>query len=359
MGETLTAAVSDAPASTKIAYQWVYKEKSTDTSWKFITGATAKTYKPTADDDGRIIACTVTLGDTVTPTTKNARSNSKTVTDTLTGVVWLQDIINDGNFSSYPSSSFYTQIGYIGGVKAGMQMKYTPEGSTTAQTKTITADDLKNGYFTTTAPGTYVFSLAGAETDPIYIFDWYTVGFYYSGTTSTSSSGSTVSASGRAIMTRTTSSSSSGAMPNTPTLDSATETQRKSLDIIKYSSSVDNVWLVKRGSTTRVTLTVYPSSRSYAHISLNGNTYASFGNTTTSTTGSSSSNVSRSYSTNPDKNGNWIRMPMMWSIIFNNSATSPRTADESHLGLWSALCLISLTGAATILGKTYKRKKTS
>ena len=83
-------------------------------------------------------------------------------------------------------------------------------------------------------------------------------------------------------------------------------------------------------------------------------------NTTTSTTGSSSSsNVSRSYSTNPDKNGNWIRMPMMWSIIFSGSSTSPRTADESHLGLWSALCLISLTGAATILGKTYRRKKTS
>jgi hypothetical protein len=49
----------------------------------------------------------------------------------------------------------------------------------------------------------------------------------------------------------------------------------------------------------------------------------------------------------------------MFDIVFNNNASaSPRTADESHLGLWSALCLISLTGAATILGKTFKRKKT-
>ena len=49
----------------------------------------------------------------------------------------------------------------------------------------------------------------------------------------------------------------------------------------------------------------------------------------------------------------------MFDIIFNNSATSPRTADESNLGLWAALCVSSMTGAAVILTETRKRRKSA
>jgi hypothetical protein len=91
-------------------------------------------------------------------------------------------------------------------------------------------------------------------------------------------------------------------------------------------------------------------------VSLNGSNIASWGSgTTTTATGTTrtTTTYSRTFTVTPPNNG-----PKFYTIIFNNSATSPRTADESNLGLWSALCLISLTGAATILGKTFKRKKT-
>ena len=372
VGETLTAAVSGVPTGTKIAYQWVYREPS-ETVWHFISGETKNTYIPSADYNDKVIACAVTIGDTVTTTTKNAFSNRKTVTNTLTNVYWVQDIINDGNFTAWPSSAsnnyaYHTQVGAIGGVTAGMTMEYTPEGSTTAQTRTITANDVKSGYLPTTAPGTYVFKLTGATSEAITIYDWYTVGFYYTGSTSYSSTGTATSGSGRATMTRTTSTSSSGAMPATPVLLSLTDTDannklRDTYDIMKLSSSVDNVWVIKRSAETPVILTVTPSSGSYANVSLNGRRVDSFGNarTTTNTTSSSSSttNASRSYTVNRDANGYWIRMPMMYSIVFYSSSTSPRTADESNLGLWSALCMISLTGAAVILTETRKRRKST
>ena len=99
------------------------------------------------------------------------------------------------------------------------------------------------------------------------------------------------------------------------------------------------MWLVREGANDVITMTIRPSSGSYGHWNINGGSYANVSSESTITV--------------TPLNG-----PEHYNIIFNRSSPSPRTADESHLGLWSALCLISLTGAATILGKTFKRKKT-
>ena len=367
VGDTITAYLLDSNGKSvndsTVTYQW-YAQTASGAKM-MLSGETSKTLTrstiPTSTTGVKTpyVYCVVTKGE------YQAASNLIELKDTL-DVYWIQDIINDGNFTAWPSSAnnnyaYHTQVGAIGGVTAGMTMEYTPEGSTTAQTRTITANDVKSGYLPTTAPGTYVFKQGSIKSDPITIYDWYTVGFYYTGSTSYSSTGTATSGSGRATMTRTTSTSSSGAMPASPTLATATDTQRDTYDIMKLSSSVDNVWVIKRSSETPVILTVTPSSGSYANVSLNGRRVDSFGNarTTTNTTSSSSSttNASRSYTVNRDANGYWIRMPMMYSIVFYSATTSPRTADESNLGLWSALCMISLTGAAVILTETRKRRK--
>ena len=90
-------------------------------------------------------------------------------------------------------------------------------------------------------------------------------------------------------------------------------------------------------------------------MSLNGSSIASWGSgTTTTATGTirTTTTYSRTFTVTPPNNG-----PKFYTIIFNNSATSPRTADESNLGLWSALCLTSVVGGITILTESRKRRK--
>ena len=98
------------------------------------------------------------------------------------------------------------------------------------------------------------------------------------------------------------------------------------------------MWLVREGAEETITLTLRPSSGSYGHWNLNGGSYHNVGSETTITVSPMSG-------------------PKHYYILFNRSNSSPRTADESRLGLWVALCVTSLTGAAMILTRTRKRGK--
>ena len=49
--------------------------------------------------------------------------------------------------------------------------------------------------------------------------------------------------------------------------------------------------------------------------------------------------------------------PEHYEIVFVNASSSPKTADESHLGMWSALCFTSLVAASAILTGSRKRRK--
>lgn len=134
-------------------------------------------------------------------------------------------------------------------------------------------------------------------------------------------------------------------------------------------------WWVKKGASTNIILTVTPPSGNYAHVYCNNRLIGSFGNSssTTSTTrttysstysartgsyspattssySSSTSSASRTFSVSPvDEN-------KIYTIYFNYSSSSPRTADESQLGLWSALCVVSLAAGVTLLTVQRKRK---
>ena len=104
VGETLTANVDNAEGIDDFTYQWAYYgTTAAGTGWHAIPDETNKTYVPTDAYTDKQIACFVTRND------GRARSNEKTVTDTLDSVTWVQDIINDGNTATYPSATYYTQ----------------------------------------------------------------------------------------------------------------------------------------------------------------------------------------------------------------------------------------------------------
>ena len=120
-------------------------------------------------------------------------------------------------------------------------------------------------------------------------------------------------------------------------LDGIKMTSATSTTNVKYAG-VSNMWLVREGTEDTITLTIRPSSRSYGHWNLNNGSYHNVGEETIVTV-------------TP------MEGPEHYKIIFNRSSSSPRTADESRLGLWAALCVTSLTGAAMILTRTRKRRK--
>ena len=158
--------------------------------------------------------------------------------------------------------------------------------------------------------------------EPIEVYNWWTIGYNMS--TGTGDSGGNGTVTFKRGSTTLTSSSKI-------TVDGE-------LVLQSYSyGGYTNVWLVRADAgISDITLTVKPSSGSYGHVSLNGGGYDSFSS---------------------ERTVNVTARPAMYDIIFNKSSTSPRTADMSHLGLWSALCLTSFVGAATILGSARKRKK--
>ena len=324
VGETLTAKVDNAAGITDFTYQWVYwgvgKNPTTGktlTGWVNITGETGKTYVPKADKDGKRIACRVTRNGV------NILTSAKTVTGTLNDVKWKQDLVDivDGK-----AVSDYAQPGQIQGVTKDME--YSTNG--TSWSKVTDVSD--KGVVSILTPGTYKFRIAGTkiESDPIVIDRWFSLGYSTSnGTaTSTTSTGTTTTTSGSGTATMR---NDGKAMPTQTSATSANPN-------IKRYAGAANMWLVREGATETITLTIRPSAGSYGHWKLNGGSYQNTGSETTVTVTPMSG-------------------PEHYIIIFNRSSASPRTADESRLGLWAALCVTSLTGAAAILTQTRKRRK--
>jgi len=321
VGETLTAKVDNADGVTGLSYQWAYygKNKEGKDAWLAISGETKNTYSPKVEYNGTKISCFITKNDVT------IRTNEKTVTNKLTGVSLKQNIIDVVNGQS---ASTYAQPGQIQGVNNNME--YTTDGGLHWNPVT----NVSNGIMTVTNPGTYKFRMKEApaiESEAIEVTRWFTLSYTTSNTTSTStsSSGSTSSSTGTGTVQL---------QWNGKSMPTNTSPDKNSPNVVKYSGGT-NMWLVKEGADDVITMTIRPSSGSYGHWNINGGSYSNVSSESTITV-------------TP------LKGPEHYNIIFNRSSASPRTADESHLGLWSALCLISLTGAATILGKTFKRKKT-
>lgn len=325
VGETLTCSI--APTE-KISLQWVYKDALTDTSWKKISGQTSQTFTPTSAYIGKYVACAAVTEDAEGEDKNILSTNNKQITNKLTGVSFKQDLIDVVNEQA---ASTYAQPGQIQGVTKNMQ--YSTDGGYSWSDVTNVSDA---GVMSVLKPGTYIFRIkdikgASIESDPVVIDRWFTFSYTTSNTTSTSTSSSG----------NTSSSTGSGTVQlqwNGKSMPTNTSPTTTSPNVVKYSGGT-NMWLVREGADDVITMTIRPSSGSYGHWNINGGSYANVSSESTITV--------------TPLNG-----PEHYNIIFNRSSSSPRTADESHLGLWSALCLISLTGAATILGKTFKRKKT-
>ena len=203
-------------------------------------------------------------------------------------------IINNGD-PNYP----YSKYAYVYGVVPGTT--FTKDG------RNYLVPDDANGYMEIAYPGVYTFGYATYN-----IENWYTVGYEVD----SSGSGTVTMKNGSTTLTS-----------NVPT------SMRE--DIQYYAN---NVWIVRQGSVTDLNITMKPASSTYVHWNVNGGTYSS-----------SATEVTR-------RLGN-INQPILFTIVFNKSSSSPKTADMSHLGMWSALCFTSLAGAAGTIGASRKRRK--
>ena len=320
VGETLECDIFNEKKFTDFTYVW------TDDDGNVLS--TESTYVPKKEDFGKTIVCTVTAH---SPYEAKKVSNEKTV-----GIEEEDKrIVNRGE----------TEIDYVYGLYPGMY--YSTDGGKTKYPVTQKLD--KYGRFELTTPGIYYFYRDNTDNTVLAVVNvenWWTIGYATSG-------------SGTVRLT----------LDNT-TLTSATRFTTEQSQYIEYYNKLSGYtcWIVKEGASIGTfTLTVTPASGNYAHVYLNEKLLASYGSAattrtttnssgSTSTTTSSSTTSSTSY-TRTFTNGTPLDSWKMYRIVFNNSTTSPRTADESNLGLWSALCMTSLTGAAVILTETPKRRK--
>lgn len=202
-------------------------------------------------------------------------------------------IIINNGNDSYP----YSKYAYVYGVVPGTT--FYKDGKAY-----LVPEAAKDGYMEIGIPGTYTFGHA-----TYYIENWYTVGYEVD-----TSGGGTVTMKNGAT-----------------TLTSSTKTS----DIQHFTGTI---WLVRDGSATDLNITMKPASSTYVHWAINGGSYSSSG-----------TEVSRRLGT--------INQPMLFSIVFNKSSSSPKTGDMSQLGMWSALCFSSLVGAAGLIGSSKKRRK--
>ena len=313
VGETLTANVTGESKFTDFKYQWLKNGVE-------IPGATKQTYEPTTADAGQTLSCQVWANDSPDKNKKTS-VNSKTV-----GIEDSEEkIINNGElkrayvYGVYPEMFCTLNNVDVGPVGAEGVAELTQQGVY----RFYTGPDKK------TLLGTVV------------VTNWYTVG-YVNATSSSTTSSTTSTSSG-------TSNAGSGTITAKATYD-GTERTLTTSTTIKDSGTGETVlepysvpgysnsWIVKQDSGVGFYLTVRPASGSYGHVSVNNGSY-------------DSSSAERTYRVDP------VSTYAMYSIIFNRSSTSPRTADDSHLGLWSALCFMSLAGATVLLNGQRKRRK--
>ena len=328
VGETLTAKVTGDKVFKNYAYQWLADGEE-------IPGATSDTYDVQAEDFGKEITVAVTALDAEATDKKIQLSkNSKTVTMEDENLV--KDIVDNGK----------TESAYVVGVAKGMTYTFNSTDKSTG----MPVDShlvIKDGVtvFPFTIQGVYRFyDKDGGLVSTVEVRNWYQLSFDVTNHISTSSSSSTSKTSGSSSSgsSGSSSSSSSGSgtvvMKNGNTQLTATSRIPDAVNPIIQGKGT-NLWWVREGAETNITMIVKPASNSYASYSLNGSSYASIGS------GEKTIKVSP------------ITKSMHYEIAFYSTSASPKTADMSHIGMWSALCFTSLVGASAILTRSRRRRK--
>ena len=301
VGEILTANVTGEDYFNNFSYQW-YRD-GYDEGYQ-IPGETGITYEPVAEDFGHVLFCVVTA--------KEADEGENTAISNLK-VVGIDEsdkrIVNNGQ----------TESDYIYGLLPDMFYSIN-----NGPKYLVELDDL--GLFEVKQQGVYRFYTADdLQVGSVNVVNWWTIGFGVS-TGSGDNAGS-----GTATMRR-----------GSTTLTASTTITSDGVAILQPYSGVEgysSVWIVRQDANiTDLSLNVRPASSSYGHVSLNSGS-------------STSSSAERTFYLGT------LSGPMMYTVVFNKSSSSPKTADMSNLGLWSTLCFVSLAGTVTILGSARKRRK--
>ena len=301
VGEILTANVTGEDYFNNFSYQW-YRD-GYDEGYQ-IPGETGITYEPVAEDFGHVLFCVVTA--------KEADEGENTAISNLK-VVGIDEsdkrIVNNGQ----------TESDYIYGLLPDMFYSIN-----NGPKYLVELDDL--GLFEVKQQGVYRFYTADdLQVGSVNVVNWWTIGFGVS-TGSGDNAGS-----GTATMRR-----------GSTTLTASTTITSDGVAILQPYSGVEgysSVWIVRQDANiTDLSLNVRPASSSYGHVSLNSGSYTS-------------SSAERTFYLGT------LSGPMMYTVVFNKSSSSPKTADMSNLGLWSTLCFVSLAGTVTILGSARKRRK--
>ena len=329
--ETLTCEVAGEPKYMIAGYQWMRDGEP-------ILGATSDKYVPNEEDYGKTITCAVKAYDPddpyVDPDAEEKEwkylkpypeSNPKHI---ITQEIEVKEIHDDGlTLSAY---------------KYGLMpnMTYTLNGID--QGKVILDSQNRMAF---TKGGTYkFFDKDGKMVSIVEVENWYTLSYTVTNRTTTNTNANT--GSGNKNTTSTTTSTGGGTvrMYNGSSQLTATSVVDPNTHevIIKANGSIttsSGSWLVREGASTDLKMVVAPSGNSYAHVSLNGSSYSSLGS------GEKTITVSP------------MNTYKHYEIVFVNSSSSPKTADESHLGMWSALCFTSLVAASAILTRSRRRRK--
>ena len=308
VGETLTATVTNETVFSQFEYVWKRDDGTTLTA----VDGHPEQYIPKADDFGHDITCEVTaLEATKNPKTKTSAPKEVGI-DSST-----KRIINNGQ----------TEADYVVGLVEGMT--YTINNGA--------KQAVPGPVMPVTQQGIYRFYKDDALVGIVDVENWYTVGYVNATSNNTTSSNGTSNAGSGTITAKAT---YDGTERTLTTSTSIKDTTTGEVVLQPYVSigGYDHVWIAKQDSGVGFYLTVKPSSGSYGHVSLNNGGY-------------DSSSAERTYRVDP------VNAYAMYSIVFNRSSTSPRTADDSHLGLWSALCFMSLAGATVLLNGQRKRRK--
>ena len=341
-GETVTATVSNPTIGKsktkydgKLEYRWVRVDQDGNPTEVSAFATDNNTYKVTGKDLMYTLKCEVRCEQT------GVENIPKNTIDAETKQVKVK-LVELYTLSGYYSTDY---LGFFDGVTEDMEVSYDGrnfEPVTTSNWGTFT----DGNKFLVKNSGVYQFRYNG-ELDSDYwdgdiVEGWYLVGYTINTSYGTDNSGSGT------VTVR----NGSTTLTSSSTITVGGET------IIKPYGT--NHWLVKAGATTDLHIVIRPSGSSsssssssssnnnnnnnstststYAHVSLNGRAYTSF-------------NSQREYSMSP------VTFNQEWTVVFNRSSSSPRTADVSNLGLWSALCFLSVVGMGTVCGSVYKRKK--
>ena len=329
--ETLTCEVAGEPKYMIAGYQWRRDGENID-------GATSDKYVPNVEDYGKTITCAVKAYDPddpyVDPDAEEKEwkylkpypeSNPKHI---ITQEIEVKEIHDDGlTLSAY---------------KYGLMpnMTYTLNGID--QGKVILDSQNRMAF---TKGGTYkFFDKDGKMVSIVEVENWYTLSYTVTNRTTTNTNSNTGSANKNTTSTTTSTGGGTVRMYNGSTQLTSAAVKDPNTDeiIIKSNGSIttsSGSWLVREGANTDLKMVVAPSSNSFAYVNLNGSSYQSLGSGEKTVT-VSPMNTYKHY-----------------EIVFANATSSPKTADESHLGMWSALCFTSLVASSAVLTRSRRRRK--